>query len=88
MDINIKQISENEYYNSKAYDIVYNGVGETYAKNIIPTDISESILLVAKLDKEIIGFVCGYNSSEYTDMININENINSTLKMIAVEPEY
>jgi hypothetical protein len=26
MDINIKQISENEYYNSKAYDIVYNGV--------------------------------------------------------------
>jgi len=88
MDINIKQISENEYYNSKAYDIVYNGVGETYAKNIIPTDISESILLVAKLDKEIIGFVCGYNSSEYTDMININENINSTLKMIAIEPEY
>jgi len=61
MDFNIKKITKEEYYNSKAFDIVLNGVGETYANNIFPNDIEEPLCLICEINNQIVAFSCGYN---------------------------
>lgn len=84
-------IQKEEIYNKDMKNVVKKCLGKTYANNIISEKKTDSILLSAYVNDEIVGFASGYNDDTFDDYINIYDQkleANSLLEKIAVLPEY
>lgn len=82
---------QEEKYNKDMEDVVKECLGKTYSKNIVSKRKTDSILLSARVNNDIIGFASGYNADSFTDYIgSYNQDLeaNSLLEKIAVLPEY